>query len=114
MAPHNLEGTFMLFGDIYAKGGRTEAARGYYEIALSLGEKSGWDPRFVATARERVENLAARVALYQDGDPRQRPDVRRLGRREPVRLLPPQERAVGAARSTFVPTTGRAPAASRW
>jgi hypothetical protein len=69
MAPHNLEGTFILFGDIYAKGGRTESARGYYESALSIGEKSGWDPSFVATARERVQNVEQRVALYQDGDP---------------------------------------------
>jgi len=68
MALHNLEGTFILFGDIYAKGGRTESARGYYQSALALGEKSGWDPRFVATARERVANVAQRVALYQDGD----------------------------------------------
>ena len=68
MALHNLEGTFILFGDIYAKGGRTESARGYYESALSLGEKSGWEPRFVETARERVANVEQRVALYQDGD----------------------------------------------
>lgn len=69
MAPHNLEGTFILFGDIYAKGGRTESARGYYDSALALGEKSGWDPRFVAAVRERLDNLDERVALYQDGDP---------------------------------------------
>lgn len=68
MAPHNLEGTFILFGDIYAKGGRTESARGYYESALSLGEQGGWDPQFVATARERVAGVEQRVALYQDGD----------------------------------------------
>lgn len=69
MAPHNLEGTFILFGDIYAKGGRADSARGYYESALSLGEKSGWDPRFVAATRERLDDLDERVALYQDDDP---------------------------------------------
>lgn len=69
MAPHNLEGTFLLFGDIYAKGGRVEEARGYYESALSLGEGGGWDPRFVATARQRVATVAERAALYRDGDP---------------------------------------------
>lgn len=73
MAPHNLEGTFALFGDIYAKGGRTESARGYYESALALGEKSGWDPRFVAATRDRIENLDERIALYQDADPRNDP-----------------------------------------
>lgn len=69
MAPHNVEGTFLLFGDIYAKGGRVEQARSYYEAALSIGEGSGWDPRFVATARERVATVEERAALYQDGDP---------------------------------------------
>jgi tetratricopeptide (TPR) repeat protein len=69
MAPHNLEGTFILFGDIYAKGGRTESARGYYGSALSLGEQSGWDPHFVAAVRDRLDNLEQRVALYQDDDP---------------------------------------------
>jgi len=73
MAPHNLEGTFVLFGDIYAKGGRTQSARGYYESALALGEKSGWDPRFLAATRERLENVEQRVALYQDADPRNDP-----------------------------------------
>jgi tetratricopeptide (TPR) repeat protein len=73
MAPHNLEGTFILFGDIYAKGGRTESARGYYGSALSLGEQSGWDPHFVAAVRDRLETLEQRVALYQDDDPRNDP-----------------------------------------
>ena len=69
MAPHNLEGTFTLFGDIYAKGGRTESARGFYNSALGLGESSGWDPRFVAAVRERLDNLEERVARYTDDDP---------------------------------------------
>ena len=69
MAPHNLEGTFILFGDIYAKGGRTESARGYYSSALGLGETSGWDPHFVAAVRDRLDHLEERVARYQDDDP---------------------------------------------
>ena len=69
MAPHNLEGTFILFGDIYAKGGRTESARSYYGSALSLGEQSGWDARFVAAVRDRLDHLDERIALYQDDDP---------------------------------------------
>jgi hypothetical protein len=69
MAPHNLEGTFVLFGDIYAKGNRVESARGYYGSAVSIGETSGWDPGFLATARERLANVEQRAALYQDGNP---------------------------------------------
>ncbi|HEY8517440.1 MAG TPA: hypothetical protein VIS07_18160 [Candidatus Binatia bacterium] len=68
MAPHNIEGTFTLFGDIYAKGGRTEQARSSYATALSVGESSGWRPEFVAAVRERLENVEERVALYQDDD----------------------------------------------
>ncbi|MEW6268956.1 MAG: hypothetical protein AB1689_06615 [Thermodesulfobacteriota bacterium] len=68
MAPHNIEGTFVLFGDIYAKGGRTEQARTAYATALSVGESANWAPQFVATARERLDGVEARVALYQDAD----------------------------------------------
>jgi tetratricopeptide (TPR) repeat protein len=69
MAPHNLEGTFILFGDIYAKGGRTDDARDYYGSALGIGSNSGWDARFVAAVQDRLDHLEERVALYQDDDP---------------------------------------------
>jgi len=69
MAPHNIEGTFLLFGDIYAKGGRLDDAREWYGTAVGIGESSGWKPEFLATARSRLAGAAERVALYRDGDP---------------------------------------------
>jgi hypothetical protein len=68
MAPHNLEGTFLLFGDIYAKGGRIEQATSYYGSAAAAGASSGWDPTFVEAARQRLSDVDQRAALYQDGD----------------------------------------------
>jgi hypothetical protein len=75
MAPRNLEGATLLFGDIYAKGGRpadagsgrpsdAEQARTWYNLSLAASE--GW--RFRALAEERVATLDQRVALYRDAD----------------------------------------------
>ena len=61
--------TFLLFGDIYAKGGRLDDAREWYGTAVGIGESSGWKPEVLATARSRLAGAAERVALYQDGDP---------------------------------------------
>jgi hypothetical protein len=69
MAPHNIEGTFLLFGDLYAKGGRIDDARAWYGTSVGVGESSGWKPEFLATARSRLAGVEERVALYQDDDP---------------------------------------------
>jgi hypothetical protein len=64
MAPHNFEGTFVLLGDIYAKGGRLDEAETLYAAA-----QANPDWRYKAIADERVATVAARVALSQDADP---------------------------------------------
>jgi hypothetical protein len=69
LAPHNLEGTFVLFGDILAKGQRREEALNYYRGALGSGESSGWKPAFVQSVRARIESIDERLALYRDSDP---------------------------------------------
>ena len=69
LAPHNLAGTFLFFGDIYAKGGDVESARALYQAAVDQGILSGWNPVYLATAEERLENVEARVAIFSDGDP---------------------------------------------
>jgi hypothetical protein len=68
MAPHNLEGTFTLFGDVYAKGQRVEQARSFYGQAIALGERSGWRADFLASARERLGTVDARAARWADAD----------------------------------------------
>jgi len=66
MAPHNFEGTLVLLGDIYAKGGRLASAQLWYGLARASGAASRW--RYQAIADDRVANAAARVALYADAD----------------------------------------------
>ena len=68
MAPHNLEGTFILFGDIYAKGGRNESARGYYTSALgSARPAAGIRASSLRCAIASTTRGASRAA--QDDDP---------------------------------------------
>lgn len=75
LAPHNLEGTFVFFGDVYAKAGRIDDARVRYEGALAEGLRSGWSPTFIAEVRERLDDLEARVARFQDADPTNDPPM---------------------------------------
>jgi hypothetical protein len=67
MAPHNFEGTLLLLGDIYAKGGRLASAATWYAIGQGVGSGNGY--RYESVLDERVANVEARVALYRDADP---------------------------------------------
>jgi len=67
MAPHNLEGTLMLFADLYAKGGRLQQARQWYTIARSFAVQNG--ASYLDELDERIATVDARVAAYGDGDP---------------------------------------------
>jgi hypothetical protein len=76
-APHNNGGTFLLFGDLFAKAGilngtGLDNARTFYQLAISLG---GADWRFRELARARLASAAERVALYQDADPANDPPI---------------------------------------
>ncbi len=75
LAPHNLEGTFLFFGDVYAKAGRIEDARSRYQLALAVGQGSGWRAEFMAEVQERLDDLPARVARFQDADPSNDPPM---------------------------------------
>ena len=79
LAPHNLEGTLLLFGDLYAKAGRVEDAETSYSTAAAAGENSGWSPAFIARARTLAATAAERAALYNDEDPRNDPPFTDLG-----------------------------------
>jgi len=69
LAPHNLEGSFLLFGDLYTKAGRVDQAVASYELAADLGATNGWKPEFLERARQLADAAPARAALYQDDDP---------------------------------------------
>jgi hypothetical protein len=79
LAPHNLEGAFLLFGDLYTKAGRVAEAVDSYQTAVTLGTTSGWKAEFLARARQLAEEAPARAALYQDDDPANDPPFTDLG-----------------------------------
>src|ERR1051326_6819797 len=73
MAPHNIEGTTLLLGDIDAKGGRLASARLWYTIGQGFGRTTGY--RYQAYLDERLANVADRVMRYQDADPTNDPPL---------------------------------------
>jgi hypothetical protein len=73
MAPHNVEGTFFLLGDIYATGGRPADAEAWWNAAKALGESIGY--AHLDLADERIGQGAARAALYADDDPSNDPVI---------------------------------------
>jgi hypothetical protein len=73
MAPHNIEGTTLLLGDIDAKGGRLDSARLWYTIGQGFGQSMGY--RYQPYLEERLANVADRVMRYQDADPANDPPL---------------------------------------
>ena len=71
-APHNIQGSLTLFGDIYAKAGDlTQAEIWYGLVRCSPTRRAG---SFCPPSRSGA-NTAARVALYADDDPSNDPLV---------------------------------------
>jgi len=76
-APHNLQGSLTLFGDLYAKGGDLAQAELWYNLANAFPDTASW--QFVSVLQDRLADPAARVALYADGDPSNDPPVIGVG-----------------------------------
>jgi hypothetical protein len=77
-APHNIQGSLILFGDLYAKGGNLASAKQWYALANVFPESATW--KFAAVIQDRVANAEARVAaLYADEDPSNDPQVIGMG-----------------------------------
>jgi hypothetical protein len=68
LAPHNLSGSLLLFGDVYAKAGDLAQASTWYTLARALTPASP-PYRFQALVDGRVADAAGRVARYLDADP---------------------------------------------
>lgn len=72
LAPNNIAGSLMVFGDLYAKGGLLAPAQGWYDLAMALTQPTY---PFFAALQDRASNAATRVALYQNGDPSDDPPM---------------------------------------
>jgi len=72
-APHNGEGTFLLFGDIYAKAGDRAKALEYYGFSDAVSSLTNWSMRPVV--QERIATVDERIAAYRDGDPSNDPMI---------------------------------------
>lgn len=65
-APHNVPGSVMLFGDVYARVGDTATARAYYEQALVQPSSANWT--YAEDAQAIIDGLDARVSAWTDAD----------------------------------------------
>jgi hypothetical protein len=65
-APHNIPGSLMLFGDVYARVGDLANARKFYTGALAATSASSWPYR--AEAEAILANVDARVMTWSDAD----------------------------------------------
>ena len=71
LAPTALQGTFVLFGDFYAKAGDAGSARQWYQFGAPF--ESDW--RFAGMYADRLATVDARVAAYADADPTNDPPI---------------------------------------
>lgn len=78
-APHNVPGSAMLFGDVYARVGDKTSASSYYTAALSAPSSSNWLLR--ADAQAALDGLDARAAAWTDADPANDPAFFLSGKR---------------------------------
>jgi hypothetical protein len=77
-APHNLQGSLTLFGDVALKHGDLAPARTWYTLAAAVPGTSTWP--FEPILDDRLAHVDARAALYQDADPSNDPPVIGAGR----------------------------------
>lgn len=72
-AAHNLQGSFMLFGDLLAKAGRVAEARNFYGLALGFPGIETY--RFADLITARLDSLDERAARWADADPTNDPTL---------------------------------------
>src|SRR5579875_1470136 len=77
-APHNLQGSLTLFGDVALKHGDLAPARTWYTLAAAVPGTSTWP--FEPILDDRLAHVDARAALYEDADPSNDPPVIGAGR----------------------------------
>jgi hypothetical protein len=76
IAPHSVEGFFLMMGDVVARRGRVsdiEAARQLYRNATAVRSYATWG--FKGMLQERIRTVEARVLAYKDADPSNHPFI---------------------------------------
>jgi tetratricopeptide (TPR) repeat protein len=71
LVPHNVEGSLMTIGDVYARLGHLDEARAHYEAALATSDSARWAHR--ATAELYLANIEDRVANMATDEPSEPP-----------------------------------------
>ena len=66
IAPHNLEGFFLSFGDMLVKTGQPETAMAMYRNARLTADDAAWPSRDLLEAR--IANAAANVEVFRRQD----------------------------------------------
>lgn len=70
---HNLEGSMVFLGDVFAKAGRKDDALGFYTRGTQFEDYGTWD--FQDLLAERIDTLDARVAAYKTADTADDPEA---------------------------------------
>lgn len=71
--PHNLEGSAVFLGDVFAKSGRKSDAMSFYKSAEQSEDYASWDWHDLLA--DRMETLDARVAAYGTSSAADDPDA---------------------------------------
>lgn len=67
LVPHNLEGSGVFLGDVYAKAGRRDDALAAYMITTGSPDFAAWN--YPELIQERLDGLDARIAAFANADP---------------------------------------------
>lgn len=68
VAPHNIEGFFMVYGDMLVKNGEWEDATEIYKLARFSAQYDSWDYKDIL--ENRIINAKANVELFRKEIPR--------------------------------------------
>ena len=73
ITPHSWEGFWLNAGDVLAKSGRRDVAETMYQNAKLSEDFATW--RYAAELEQRLVELDARIAAYEDDDPANHPPL---------------------------------------
>jgi tetratricopeptide (TPR) repeat protein len=72
-AAHNIEGSMVFLGDVFAKAGKREEALAFYQRSKVESAYASWP--FQSLLEERVATIDARIEASSDADPKNDPEM---------------------------------------